>query len=385
MVKRHRARKIESVIVEALEIHDKLNPKIWDSNDNLLPDVKDKILDIVDEFEKNVKEMTEIDLKPIDIYLLGSNASYNYTSHSDIDVHIVINFDLIDNNTGLVQSLMNLQKSEFNSNYDISIHGIDVELYVEDVRASTLSNGIYSVMSDEWIKKPEPITDVPEINIESEIDEWTEKIQDILDSDDADDISKAIDDLYLIRKNGLLSDGEYGKGNQLFKEIRNLGLLDDLKDAYIKVKSKDLSLEKKGVKCRPMIRYLEDRYDDYNDSWYDDGEDYAYAKKFKYDIFADNEYRSVMKHTNDPEEAIEIWFRLESKFPSDTAILTTRDKFARELLDVATEDYIIELYDTYNIPYDLDWFLDMIKKGFTPGTFDERGDWGEQITPFSYG
>ena len=63
MVKRHRARKLESVIVEALEIHDKLNPKIWDSNDNLLPDVKDKILDIVDEFEKNVKEMTEIDLK----------------------------------------------------------------------------------------------------------------------------------------------------------------------------------------------------------------------------------------------------------------------------------------------------------------------------------
>ena len=43
-------------IVEALEIHKELNPKIWDSNMNLLPDVKDKILEIVEEFKSNVKD-----------------------------------------------------------------------------------------------------------------------------------------------------------------------------------------------------------------------------------------------------------------------------------------------------------------------------------------
>ena len=32
--------------------------------------------------------------------------------------------------------------------------GINVEVYVEDVKANTMSNGIYSLFKDEWIKKP---------------------------------------------------------------------------------------------------------------------------------------------------------------------------------------------------------------------------------------
>ena len=230
-------------LYEAIEIHDKLNPKIWDSNMNLIPDVKGKIMDIVEEFKENVKDMTNIELNPVDIHILGSNASYNYTSKSDLDVHLIVNFEMIDNNENLVQALMNLQKSEFNSSYDISIHGIDVELYVEDIRANTISNGIYSVMTDQWIKKPEPITDIPEIDIEDKIDEWKEKISDILKREDIKEISDTIDELYLIRKNGLSTDGEYGEGNQLFKEIRNLDLLQDLKDEYMKLRSKELSLE----------------------------------------------------------------------------------------------------------------------------------------------
>ena len=231
-------------LYEALEIHDELNPKLFNQNEKLKPDVRQKMLEIVDEFLDNVQSMTDITLNPIDIYLLGSNASYNYTQYSDADVHIVVNFDTIDDNTGLVQALMNLQKADFNSSYDVSIHGIDVELYVEDVRSSTMSNGIYSVMNDDWVKKPNPITDVPEIDIEDDLDEWKEKINDILSSNDRQKISDIIDELYILRKNSLLVDGnEFGKGNQIFKEIRNLGLLGDLKDKYMELRSKELSLE----------------------------------------------------------------------------------------------------------------------------------------------
>lgn len=247
-------------IVEALEIHKELNPKIWDSNMNLLPDVKDKILEIVEEFKSNVKDMTGIDLNVADIHILGSNASYNYTSKSDLDVHLVVNFEMIDTNEDLVQALFNLQKSEFNDAYDISIHGIDVELYVEDIKANTISNGIYSVMTDTWIKKPEPIIDVPEVNIEDKIDEWKEKISDILEREDIDEISETIDELYLLRKNGLATTGEYGEENQLFKEIRNLDLLAELKDKYMELKSKELSLEiyKREVS---MIRVLRESFE----------------------------------------------------------------------------------------------------------------------------
>jgi len=233
---------MEKYLVENLEIHDTLNPKLWDSNDKLIPDVRDKILEIVEEFKKNVKEMTDLELNPLDIYIVGSNASYNYTSHSDVDVHIVINFDTIDENSGLVQSLMNFQKSSFNSGYDISIHGIDVELYVEDLNSTALSNGVFSVMQDQWIKKPEKI-EVEEIDINDDVDEWKEKINAALDSKSADDIGKVIDDLYILRKNSLLSGGEFSEGNLVFKSIRDLELLQDLKDSYTKLRSKELSLE----------------------------------------------------------------------------------------------------------------------------------------------
>ena len=234
----------KDILTEAMEVHETLNPKIFDTNDNLLPDVRDKILEIVEEFKDVIKGMTEIELNPIDIYLLGSNASYNYTDHSDMDVHIVVNLEMIDENAGLVQTVMNFSRSDFNSNYDISIHGIEVELYVEDVNASTMSNGIYSVLHNEWIKKPQPI-EVPEIDIEADIDEWKTRINEALDSKDTRLINDTIDALYLLRKNGLLAEGEYGKGNQIFKEIRNLSLLKDLKDSYMDLRSQELSLENK--------------------------------------------------------------------------------------------------------------------------------------------
>ena len=273
--------KTESVLVEAFEVHKELNPKIWDSNNNLLPDVRDKILEIVEEFKANVKDMTGMDIKPVDIHLLGSNASYNYTDKSDLDVHLVVNFELIDANEDLVQALFNLQKSEFNDAYDISIHGIDVELYVEDIKANTVSNGIYSLTTDSWIKEPEPITEVPEIDIEDDLDEWKNKINDILDSGDILKISDAIDGLYLIRKNSLATDGEYGFGNQLFKEIRNLGLLDELKENYMKLKSKELSLENYKKGYRSMIK-IRESYGIDDDDWDDPYEGGPVVKYYVY-------------------------------------------------------------------------------------------------------
>ena len=46
-----------------------------------------------------------------------------------------------------------------------------------------------------------------------------------------------------MRKNSIAIDGEYGKGNQLIKDIRSAGLLDKLKSELNNAISKDLSLE----------------------------------------------------------------------------------------------------------------------------------------------
>ena len=226
------------MILEKFEKHEQLNDKLF-SNEKLKKDVRDKLLEIVEEF----KDYIDVDIKVLDVLLVGSNASYNYTDNSDIDLHIVTNFDYMEDTTSVIsQILFNLERSLFNKAYDISIKDIPVEVYVEDVNANTASNGIYSVLEDMWIKKPKHI-DIPEIDISKILKQWKDKIEKVLENPTIEKIENIIDMLYLIRKNSILVDGEYSTGNFLFKELRNLGYLDKLKEKLNKLKSQELSLE----------------------------------------------------------------------------------------------------------------------------------------------
>lgn len=223
---------------EKLEIHEQLNQKLFDG-DQLRPDVLEKINDIVNTFIDSLW----IKPKVLDVQLVGSNASYNYTIHSDIDLHIIINFEDLQASPEIVNAMYNLEKTQFNKDHDITIKGLDVELYIEDVNAGAISNGIYSIKYNKWIKYPNKITNIPEYDLSKQLQSWKNVIEKVIDNKDKDQISEVIDKLYMIRKNSIAIDGEYGKGNQLFKEIRNEGLLDKLKDEFKKQVSRDLSLE----------------------------------------------------------------------------------------------------------------------------------------------
>lgn len=226
------------MLIEDFELHETLNPKLWTSDNELRPEVRDKLIEIVDEF----KSYVDVPLDVVDVHLVGSNASFNYTDESDLDVHVVTNFELMDASREILLALYNLQKSSFNQNYDISIHGVPVELYVEDIQANTVSNGIYSLYREEWIKFPEKIP-VQNYDIEEQLNKYKVFIDQELIHGDYNGVLSVIDDLYLMRKNSMAVDGEYGAGNQLFKEIRSLGLLDALKDRAKELNGKRLSLE----------------------------------------------------------------------------------------------------------------------------------------------
>lgn len=225
---------------ESIEVHDKLNPKLW-VDEQLRDEVEEKLQEIVGEFILELKE-NNIPIKVLDAHLVGSNASYNYTKDSDLDVHIIASFDDVTCDPYILNLLYNYFKSYFNSKYDISIHGVPVELYVEDVKSNTVSNGIYSLFNNKWIKVPEPI-DVPDVDISDDIEQYENMYHSAVDHNDAMEASQLIDDLYLLRRNSINTDGEYGVGNLIFKEFRNRGWLDNLKDVAAEEKSKQLSLE----------------------------------------------------------------------------------------------------------------------------------------------
>ncbi|MBO7078962.1 MAG: hypothetical protein J6W64_04030 [Bacilli bacterium] len=62
----------------------------------LKPEVKEKIDMIVNEFLETLNQDDIDNIKISDIILVGSNVSYNYTSNSDIDIHIRIDLSIYD-------------------------------------------------------------------------------------------------------------------------------------------------------------------------------------------------------------------------------------------------------------------------------------------------
>ena len=215
-----------------------LNPKLWEDK-KLKRDVREAIIDIVSEFMDNLIIPVEI----LDVRVVGSNASYNYTEQSDLDVHIISDLELVGSPTEIVQALYNSERSNFNRTHNIKIKGIDVELYVEDVNSSVTSNGIYSVIDDIWIKEPQIIKERSVKIDKKELRDLVNSVKSVLADGDSNDIKDCINMLYLMRKDSIAIDGEYSVGNLLFKEIRNRGLLSALKDKYNEMISDELTLE----------------------------------------------------------------------------------------------------------------------------------------------
>ena len=142
-------------VFEKFEKHEELNPKIFDTNKKMLPEVREKLMQIADKFVETLVE-DEIAFNLLDVKLVGSNCSYNYTEYSDLDVHLVADTASLHCPDNLYPLLYSAYRSIFNQKYDFSINGIPVEIFVEtsdtmqmdEARKATSlrSNGIYSII-----------------------------------------------------------------------------------------------------------------------------------------------------------------------------------------------------------------------------------------------
>lgn len=222
---------------EAIEVHDTLNPLLWNEDNTLKQDVFEKLSNIAQEFLKFI----EIPLNIVDIEIVGSNASYNYNEKSDIDLHIIVNSEVNYIEPTILRQLYNDRKGAFNRDYELEINGLPVELYIEDVKDGNATNGRFSILKNEWVKFPEPITyEVPDIS--KDLNEMLDKCFKTLQSSDAEEVRTLINDIYMMRKLGLAEDGEASIGNLVFKELRNMDIMSDLKDHYYELRSEELSL-----------------------------------------------------------------------------------------------------------------------------------------------
>jgi len=139
----------EEVDPESFDTHDGLEPTIW-KNDELSARIRSHLLKIAQDFIDGLP--VEVDVE--DITLTGSIANYTWSNYSDIDLHIIVDFLGVDTNRVLVKSFFDNARMRWNNTHNIRIKGYDVEIYVEDSREIHKSSGIYSVLNNEWVKKP---------------------------------------------------------------------------------------------------------------------------------------------------------------------------------------------------------------------------------------
>lgn len=218
-------------IYKYIKAHDTLNTKLWDGF-VLKEDVEKKIKEIVNFFVDKIKS-NEIKIVVKDIWLLGSNTSYNYNENSDLDVHIMVNV----NDSSELMKLYNTYRILFREIYTPIIKDIPVEIYFEEYKKATgTSEAVYSLEYG-WLKKP--IKGALKINsqeanakYESFIEEFN-SLQEKISHEDLnyqlEEIDNLLNRIYELRSYGLSHNGEFSLENIVFKELRSKGYIDALR------------------------------------------------------------------------------------------------------------------------------------------------------------
>ena len=202
-----------------------LNPEIWE-DDILKPEVLDQLLKTATAFYKN----TELTAPIEDILFLGSTAGYNWTPTSDIDLHILINFDKIDPNKELVKKLVDAYKNKWNEHHDIHINEHTVEVYIQDINEVNRSHAVYSVLNNQWVKKPKPeAVEIDKDTIKKKYKQFVDEIDNIINKGKLDDLNAIAKRLYSMRETGLSTGGEFSPENLVFKLLRASGYISKLR------------------------------------------------------------------------------------------------------------------------------------------------------------
>lgn len=237
-------------ILNSFEVRKTLNPKVWENPEDpkkakLKTNIKIKLLEIANEFSDDLGEDVFVE----DVHLMGSLANFNWSEYSDFDLHLLIDFDSFDN-PELYKEIFDLKKDAFNDKHDIKIYGFDVEVYAQDSKEEKYSEGIYSVVYDEWVNiPPKKHKNIDMELLKRKIKTWTKKIdaalEDAKKGSDGKKLKELKQKIKEYRQSGLEKEGELSYENLVFKYLRRSGYIGKLFELKTKLKDRSLSIERK--------------------------------------------------------------------------------------------------------------------------------------------
>lgn len=236
-------------IIKSFKLKNNLCSDFFEEDSHLMKNkIRDGLLEIVDNFTESCDFGFDIE----DITLTGSLANYNWSKYSDVDLHIIVDYDNISEDKEIVKELLNAKKIVWNESHNIKIKGFDVEIYVQDAGEKHTSSGVYSVLNNEWAIKPKktnPLID--KVKIMKKSNEYMKKVDRLIELSKKQNVFPQIDNLkskiIKFRKSGLEKDGEYSYENLVFKVLRRNGYIEKLIDLKNELIDKSLSIKETEI------------------------------------------------------------------------------------------------------------------------------------------
>jgi predicted nucleotidyltransferase len=239
---------IDKNIIGSFKVQKELNPDIWlmdNEGYKMIPEIRDSLLKIVEDYE----EFVDIDLDIEDIVLTGSLSNFNWSKFSDVDLHILIDFE--NPEESIEKKYLDSRRIIWNSLRDVNVKGFESEIYVQDSKEQHFASGMYSVMYNDWVVEPEEKEVVLDPHkILSKSKQWMDmidQIEDDMERTPTNELMGTVDDLKRRLKKyrgaGLADKGEYSYENLTFKFLRRNGYVGKLMDLKNKLIDKSLTLE----------------------------------------------------------------------------------------------------------------------------------------------
>jgi hypothetical protein len=238
-------------LADAVKFNEQLNPRIWQGN-KMRPQVRATLLKIAEDFKQSLG-IGDLNVK--DITLSGSNAGYTYTPHSDIDLHLVVDLPEADVSE-VYRELFDAKKFQYNETHNIKIGGYDVELYVENANKSAVSQGIFSVLNNDWINIPlKKRSTINDTAVKSKYDVIKHRIESAVKSGNLKRLTNTAAKIKKMRQAGLDQHGELGPENIAYKMLRSQGVIQQLYDARTAAKDRALSLKERSIEIDKPFKF----------------------------------------------------------------------------------------------------------------------------------
>ena len=248
---------------DAVKFHDHLNPKIFHGQ-HVRPEVEKQLKIIAGDF---LEELGVDGLDVQDITISGSNAAYSYTPHSDLDLHILVDMTKL-HDDDMYRELFDAKKNAYNDSHNIKIHGIPVELYIQDSSQPVISLGEYSIKNNKWLKIPSKRrANFDQTATARKYEKILAVIQRALKTQKLERVQNVLSTIKRYRQAGLDKGGEFGPENLAYKALRSQGYITALYKLRDELHSKELSIEsmyaeadKSAKRPAPTIEQLVIKY-----------------------------------------------------------------------------------------------------------------------------